>query len=82
MIEGASPRLVLLNEDGLRDAHLLVFANKQDLPNAMNPAEITDKLVLSSLRQRVWFFQGTSATSGNGLYEGFEWLSVLMKRYL
>ena len=55
MIEGASPRLVLLNEDGLRDAHLLVFANKQDLPNAMNPAEITDKLVLSSLRQRVWF---------------------------
>ena len=26
----------MLNEDELRDAVLLVFANKQDLPNAMN----------------------------------------------
>eukprot|EP00889_Picochlorum_renovo_P005368 jgi/Picre1/32398/NNA_007744.t1 len=30
----------MLNEDELRDAVLLVFANKQDLPNAMNAAEI------------------------------------------
>ena len=34
---------------------LLVFANKQDLPNAMNAAEITDKLGLHSLRQRNWY---------------------------
>ena len=34
---------------------LLVFANKQDLPNAMNAAEITDKLGLHSLRQRHWY---------------------------
>ena len=39
----------------LRDAVLLVFANKQDLPNAMNAAEITDKLGLHSLRQRHWY---------------------------
>ena len=45
----------MLNEDELRDALLLVFANKQDLPNAMNPAEITDKLGLHSLRQRHWY---------------------------
>jgi len=44
----------MLNEDELRDALLLVFANKQDLPNAMNAAEITDKLGLHSLRQRAW----------------------------
>ena len=44
----------MLNEDELRDAMLLVFANKQDLPNAMNAAEITDKLGLHSLRQRAW----------------------------
>ena len=42
-------------QDELRDAVLLVFANKQDLPNAMNAAEITDKLGLHSLRQRHWF---------------------------
>ncbi|KAJ4884307.1 ADP-ribosylation factor 2-B [Raphanus sativus] len=65
----------MLNEDELRDAVLLVFANKQDLPNAMNAAEITDKLGLHSLRQRRWYIQSTCATSGEGLYEGLEWLS-------
>ncbi len=44
----------LFAQDELRDAVLLVFANKQDLPNAMNAAEITDKLGLHSLRQRHW----------------------------
>ena len=55
---------------------LLVFANKQDLPNAMNAAEITDKLGLHSLRQRQWYIQSTCATSGEGLYEGLDWLST------
>lgn len=31
---------------------LLVFANKQDLPNAMSAAEITDKLHLNQIRNR------------------------------
>ena len=50
-------------QDELRDAVLLVFANKQDLPNAMNAAEITDKLGLHSLRQRHWY---VSKSSGAG----------------
>ena len=70
----------MLNEDELRDALLLVFANKQDLPNAMNAAEITDKLGLHSLRNRHWYIQATCATSGDGLYEGLEWLSNNLKR--
>jgi len=70
----------MLNEDELREALLLIFANKQDLPNAMNAAEITDKLGLQSLRQRVWYIQSTCATSGDGLYEGIEWLSSNLKR--
>lgn len=41
-----------LSEDELRDAILLVFANKQDLPNAMNAAELTDKLGLHNMRNR------------------------------
>lgn len=44
----------MLAEDELRDAVLLVFANKQDLPNAMNCAELTDKLGLRSLGNRNW----------------------------
>ncbi|CAO3644853.1 unnamed protein product [Mucor hiemalis] len=70
----------MLNEDELRDALLLVFANKQDLPNAMNAAEITDKLGLHSLRNRRWYIQTTCATSGDGLYEGLEWLSSNLKK--
>ncbi|KAJ0034883.1 hypothetical protein Pint_24246 [Pistacia integerrima] len=61
--------------DELREAVLLVFANKQDLPNAMNAAEITGKLGFHSLRQRHWYIQSTCATSGEGLYEGLDWLS-------
>ncbi|XP_051878603.1 ADP-ribosylation factor 1 [Pristis pectinata] len=69
----------MLAEDELREAVLLLFANKQDLPNAMNAAEITDKLGLHALRQRTWFIQATCATSGDGLYEGLEWLSNQLK---
>ncbi|KRY50479.1 ADP-ribosylation factor 1-like 2 [Trichinella britovi] len=78
----------MLAEDELRDAVLLVFANKQgfqqfdlgvDLPNAMNAAEVTDKLGLHTLRNRSWYIQATCATSGDGLYEGLDWLSSQLK---
>lgn len=73
----------MLNEDELRDAILLVFANKQDLPNAMSAAEMTDKLGLHGLRPsyRQWYIQACCATTGDGLYEGLDWLSAtLVKR--
>ncbi|CAI9276742.1 ADP-ribosylation factor 1 isoform X2 [Lactuca sativa] len=65
----------MLNEDALREATILVFANKQDLPNAMRVSELTEKLGLHSLRHRRWYMQSTCATSGEGLYEGLDWLS-------
>ena len=42
----------MLQEDELREAVVLVFANKQDLPNAMTASELTDQLGLQSLRNR------------------------------
>merc|ERR1711869_62718 len=36
----------MLNEDEMRDAVLLVFANKQDLPNSMTTKDVTEKLGL------------------------------------
>lgn len=69
----------MLLEDELRDAILLVFANKQDLPNAMNAAEITEKLNLHGLRNRTWYIQAACATSGDGLYEGLEWIANQLK---
>jgi len=70
----------MLNEDELREAVLLVFANKQDLPNAMNAAELTDKLGLHNIKNRSWYIQSTCATSGDGLYEGLDWLSNELKK--
>ncbi|KAH3757244.1 ADP-ribosylation factor 2 [Pelomyxa schiedti] len=70
----------MLNEDELREAIVLVFANKQDLPNAMTVSELTDKLGMHTLRNRKWFVQATCATSGDGLYEGLEWLSHNLTR--
>jgi ADP-ribosylation factor protein 1 len=70
----------MLDEGELRDSMVLVFANKQDLPNAMNAAEVTDKLGLHEMRNRAWYIQATCATSGDGLYEGFDWLSNELKK--
>lgn len=68
----------MLGEDELRDAVLLVFANKQDLPNAMSVPEITDKLMLYSIRNRHWYIQSACATAGDGLFEGLDWLSTTL----
>lgn len=70
----------MLQEDELRDAILLIFANKQDLPNAMTAAELTEKLGLHSLRNRQWYIQSTCATQGQGLYEGLDWLSTQLSK--
>jgi ADP-ribosylation factor 1/2 len=63
-----------LREDQLRDIPLLIFCNKQDLPNAMRPSEIVQVLNIPSHVKR-WHAQSCSATSGDGLYEGLDWLS-------
>eukprot|EP00058_Branchiostoma_floridae_P028097 XP_002613588.1 hypothetical protein BRAFLDRAFT_127091 [Branchiostoma floridae] len=75
MEEAAQELDKMLGEDELRDAVLLIFANKQDLPNAMAAADITKNLKLNDLRNRKWYIQSTCATQGNGLYEGLDWLS-------
>merc|ERR1719478_695187 len=57
-IEDAREELAkILAEDEMRDAVVLVFANKQDLPNSMPVAEVTEKLGLHTMRKRQWFVQ-------------------------
>jgi ADP-ribosylation factor-like protein 3 len=50
------------------------MANKQDLLNALSPAEITAELNLNELRDRVWEILPCSARTGEGLQEGMEWI--------
>ena len=59
----------------MRDAAVLVFANKQDLPDAMPVEEITDKLGLRNMPDRNWYIQSACAMTGDGLYEGLDWIT-------
>jgi len=109
----------MLNEDELRDALLLVFANKQDLPvrliiyiplfalsvltyffrtlwlplrsqtSSASPACgrvlgyvfcVVALVSLSDADLTLQYIQSTCATSGDGLFEGLEWLSTNLKK--
>lgn len=70
----------MLAEEEMRDAAVLVYANKQDLPDAMTAAEMREKLRLSDLRSRQWYIQSTVATTGDGLYEGLDWLAQTFEK--
>mmetsp|Transcript_5237 Transcript_5237/g.9806 ORF Transcript_5237/g.9806 Transcript_5237/m.9806 type:complete len:218 (+) Transcript_5237:83-736(+) len=77
-IEEAHEELLkMLHREEMRDAVLLVLANKQDLPNAMTTTELSTTLGLNGLgRNRKWLVQETCATAGDGLYEALDWLAI------
>lgn len=71
----------MLAEPTLDHTKLLVFANKQDAPSALSVTEITAGLELhKASRNQEWFVQGCSATRGQGVYEGLDWLAAALKR--
>ncbi|EFH52395.1 predicted protein, partial [Arabidopsis lyrata subsp. lyrata] len=57
---------------------VLVYGNKHQVPGAMSASEISNKLDLTSLRnknwQRNWHVQSSCAFCGDGLHEGLDWL--------
>ncbi|XP_071724511.1 ADP-ribosylation factor 1-like [Rutidosis leptorrhynchoides] len=69
----------ILEEEELKGALVLVFANKQDLPSALDAAAITEALELHKIKNRQWSIFKTSAIKGEGLFEGFDWLSNTLK---
>lgn len=72
----------MLSEEELKNASLLVFANKQDVPGALTPAQVSEQLDLASLKDRQWTIFKASALTGDGLTEGLDWLvnSVSQKK--
>lgn len=70
----------ILSDPSMADVSILVYANKQDLPHAMSPSEISDKLGLRSLSsRREWYVQPSCAQNGEGLYEGLDWMANSVK---
>ena len=70
----------VIEADGNADVPLLVYANKQDMPGALNAKELTQRLDLHKVRNRDWQVQSSIATRGDGLYEGLDWLSTVMAK--
>ncbi|XP_024368459.1 uncharacterized protein [Physcomitrium patens] len=69
----------LLHETELKDAKLLVYANKQDVQNCLSVSDLADMLDLSLVEDREWHVQGCSASTGKGVYEGLDWLVEVLK---
>ncbi len=69
----------LLAEEDLKGAHLAVFANKQDMAGALKASEISEALGLSTIKDRHWAIQATSAKDGVGLWDGFDWIVARIK---
>lgn len=65
----------IVEEEELKNAVICVFANKQDMPQAMSTADIAEAMGLSSIVDKKWTIIATSALRGDGLKEGFEWIS-------
>lgn len=66
---------------GMSDVPILIFANKQDMPNALKPSEVQERLELTRgpLQNRNWTVQPATATTGDGIYEGLSWLMTFVR---
>ena len=64
----------LLTNDKLANIPMLLWANKQDLLNAMTPSEIVHALDLQLIKDRSFQVIGCSTRNKEGLEEGVDWI--------
>ncbi|KAM9315741.1 ADP-ribosylation factor-like protein 14 [Gastrophryne carolinensis] len=71
----------VLQNELIKNIPVVVLANKQDLPGALNADEITRKFNMKKYcSNRAWYVQPCCAISGQGLAEGFNKVSELVKK--
>lgn len=63
-----------LENEAAKKLPLLIYANKQDLPHPMTTDEIIEKFQLDTIKNQVWHVQESSFTTGDGIYEGIDWI--------
>lgn len=80
-VGGAADQLqaVLANSDIAVPVPVLVFVTKGDINGALSENEIVGKIGLHGVRGRAWYIQSCDARSGEGIYEGVEWLVKFIK---
>jgi len=71
----------LVKSKELEDVPVLIFANKQDLPYAVEIAHIAEQFGLFDLPEtQPWHVQGCCSIEGGGLCQGLDWLSQMIRR--
>ena len=65
----------LLKNQTLKNATILIFANKQDLQGAKDVNKLIQDYEFFKIREHVWHIQPCSALKGEGLVTGIKWLS-------
>uniref|UniRef100_K3WH20 ADP-ribosylation factor n=1 Tax=Globisporangium ultimum (strain ATCC 200006 / CBS 805.95 / DAOM BR144) TaxID=431595 RepID=K3WH20_GLOUD len=76
--EAAELLVELFKREELQNAKLLVLANKQDHPGCMPLHDVREELRLDTVTKNPYHIQATVAVSGEGVYEGLDWLSKAM----
>ncbi|XP_077326742.1 uncharacterized protein LOC143961351 [Lithobates pipiens] len=71
----------MLEDDEMRGVPFLLMANKQDLPGARKPMELSEELGLAKTKGHQWHIQGCCATNGEGLLEGLEVFTNFVKQF-
>ena len=69
----------ILQDEDLKKSPLMVFANKQDLPDAMALSDLICQLKLDQIQERSWKICPCSATNSNGITQGAAILQALVK---
>ena len=65
----------LLAHPMLKNATILIFANKQDLPGAKSVNQLIQDYGFDRIKNHIWHIQSCSALKGEGLVTGIKWLS-------
>jgi small GTP-binding protein len=81
--ESKTQLLKLLQNDELKNAILLIFANKQDLDSVKQPDELVKIYGLDQIKNHLWHMQPCSAKTGEGLMAGLKWMSdqLMIKKH-
>ncbi|XP_010583308.1 ADP-ribosylation factor-like protein 14 [Haliaeetus albicilla] len=73
---------IILKNEFIKSVPVVVLANKQDLPGALNAEEITRRLKMKKYcSDRNWYVQPCCAITGEGLSEALQRLTTFAKHY-
>ncbi|NWI34312.1 ARL11 protein, partial [Sula dactylatra] len=77
--EAAAALEEVLSHPSMAGVPILLLANKQEVPGALAPAELGERLRREQLLGRRWVLRGCSAHTGQGLQEALAVLGELLR---